>query len=273
MRGNTRKVTEVLGFRRGQLCRRAQHRRGTLRRCPCRWPTGWTSGSRGAGVEYDDVGGLGSWRVGAEYRPTGIVTPARLLEHGRGFALDGGPLQHRGPGPPPISSATRGPETRPAPCAAPNRRQVTREASRQPAARSFGSGRGSPSAPRPARDRSSWPRNWYRLSVSGQPALNTATWAMLNLPECPPGRQQLHPTQWRRHHHLPELRQYPRFRDFGHQYPLRRRHAGRVGASSACGEPGGTSLDAEHRFAGPQGPVRHRPGTPYASGSWRGAAI
>ena len=27
----------------------------------------------GRGVEYDDVGGLGSWRVGAEYRPTGIV--------------------------------------------------------------------------------------------------------------------------------------------------------------------------------------------------------
>ena len=139
----------------------------------------------GRGVEYDDVGGLGSWRVGAEYRPTGIVTLRGSWSTGEGSPS----MKHLystedqdhpyiqcdpGGGPPPRV------------CAAPNRRQVTREASGNPRLDPSEAERLAIGAE--ARQGPFFlAAEWYRLSVSGQPALNTATWAMLNLPECPMG--------------------------------------------------------------------------------------
>ena len=53
----------------------------------------------GRGDDYDDVGGTTSWRLGAEYRPTGLLTLRILLERGRAAALAARSPQLRGPGP------------------------------------------------------------------------------------------------------------------------------------------------------------------------------
>ncbi len=142
----------------------------------------------GRGVEYDDVGGLGSWRVGAEYRPTGIIALRGSWSTGEGSPSmadlystedqDHPYIQcDPGGGPPPRA------------CDAPNRRQVTREASGNP--------RLDPSeverlaiGAEARRGPFFLAAEWYRLSVSGQPALNTATWAMLNLRECEGGARE-----------------------------------------------------------------------------------
>ena len=139
----------------------------------------------GRGVELDDVGGLGSWRVGAEYRATGIVTlrgswsaaegvPSML--HLYATELQGHPyvLCDPGAGPPPRT------------CPAANFRQVTREVKGNPQLDPSDSERLSIGAE--ARKGPFFlAAEWYDLSVSGGPGLNTATWAMLNLDECAEG--------------------------------------------------------------------------------------
>ncbi len=139
----------------------------------------------GRGVEYDDVGGLGSWRLGAEYRATGIVTLRGSWSAGEGppsmedlYATEdqGHPYVQCDPGagPPPRT------------CAASSPRQVTREVSGNPKLDPAKSERLSVGAE--ARKGPFFlSAEWYRLSISRAPGLNTATWAMLNLPECPDG--------------------------------------------------------------------------------------
>ena len=82
----------------------------------------------GRGVELDDVGGLASWRLGAEYRATDIITlrgswstgeSSPSMAHLYSTEVQGHPyvLCDPGAGPPPRT------------CPAPNPRQVTQEIS------------------------------------------------------------------------------------------------------------------------------------------------
>ena len=135
--------------------------------------------------EYDDVGGLRAWRLGAVYRATDIVSlrgswsvadQAPSMYHLHSTAAQDHPYVRCVPesGPPP-----RG-------CDAANYRQVTRQTSGNPdldpsrsQRLSFGAG---------ARKGPFYlVADWYRLATKDLPGRRDATWAMLNHPECPPG--------------------------------------------------------------------------------------
>ncbi len=139
----------------------------------------------GRHVELDDVGGLRSWRLGAEYRPTGIVTlrgswgaaqssPSML--HLYATEVQGHPyvLCDPGAGPPPRT------------CAAPNPRQVTEELAGNPKLEPVEGERLTIGA-EARRGPFFLASEWYRVSSSKGVGLNTATWAMLNLPVCAEG--------------------------------------------------------------------------------------
>ena len=142
----------------------------------------------GRGTELDDAGGLGSWRVGAEYRPTGIVAL-----RGSFSAAEGAPSMlylyateaqthpwvdcDPGAGPPPRT------------CPAPNPRQVTQELSGNPKLDPAKAERLSFGAE--ARQGPFFlAAEWYRLSTSKGVGNNTATHAMLTLPECEGGARE-----------------------------------------------------------------------------------
>ncbi len=136
----------------------------------------------GRATELDDVGGLGSWRVGAEYRPTGIVTL-----RGSFGAAESSPsmsdlyatedqshpyiLCDPGAGPPPRK------------CPKPNVRQVTQELSGNPKLDPVKAERLSFGA-EARRGPFFLAAEWYRVSTSKGVGNNTATHAMLNLPVC-----------------------------------------------------------------------------------------
>ncbi len=135
--------------------------------------------------EYDDVGGLRSWRLGAQYRLSDIVTL-----HGSWSAGDSPPSMHV------LHSTTSQdhpyvrciPESGPPPrtCDTTNYRQVTRLTSSNSALNPSRSQRHSIGA-----ETRQGPfyllADWYRLKTSDLPGRPGATWAMLNHPECPPG--------------------------------------------------------------------------------------
>jgi len=137
----------------------------------------------GRATELDDVGGLRSWRAGAQYRPTGIFTL-----RGSFSAAEGAPsmvhlyateaqthpyiLCDPGAGPPSSRS-----------CPAPNVRQVTQELTGNPKLDPVKGERVSFGAE--ARQGPFFlAAEWYRLSNSKGVGNNTATHAMLNLPIC-----------------------------------------------------------------------------------------
>ncbi len=139
----------------------------------------------GRATQLGDVGGLGSWRAGAEYRPTGIFTlrgsfgaaeGAPSMLHLYATEVQGHPyiLCDPGAGPPPRT------------CQAPNVRQVTQELSGNPKLDPVKGERLALGAE--ARQGPFFlTAEWYRISTSGGVGLNSATWAMLNLPECVEG--------------------------------------------------------------------------------------
>ena len=139
----------------------------------------------GRGAELDDVGRLESWRLGTEYRATDVVTlrgswstgeSAPAMVYLYSTEVQGHPyvLCDPGAGPPPRT------------CAAPNPRQVTQELLRNPNLDPVKAERLSFGAE--AREGPFFlGGEWYRLSTSDGVGLNTATWAMLNLPECAAG--------------------------------------------------------------------------------------
>ena len=137
----------------------------------------------GRAVELDDVGGLGSWRVGAEYRPTRIITlrasgstaeGAPSMAHLYATEAQGHPYILCDPGGGPPSSRS---------CPTPNVRQVTEELSGNPKldpekAERLAFGAEARQGP------FFLAAEWYRLSTSKGVGNNTATHAMLTLPEC-----------------------------------------------------------------------------------------
>ncbi len=136
----------------------------------------------GRATELDDVGGLGSWRAGAEYRPTGIFTlrgsfsaAERSPSMSDLYATEaqGHPyiLCDPGAGPPPRT------------CPAPNVRQVTQELTGNPNLDPVKAERLAFGA-EARRGPFFLAAEWYRLSNSKGVGTNTATHAMLTLPEC-----------------------------------------------------------------------------------------
>ena len=135
--------------------------------------------------EYDDVGGLRAWRLGAEYRPTDIVTlrgswstgdQAPSMHHLHSTAAQDHPYVRCVPesGPPPRR------------CDKADYRQVTRQTSGSPELKPSGSERRSVGA-EARRGPFYLVADWYWLTTSDLPGQNDATWSMLNYPECPPG--------------------------------------------------------------------------------------
>ena len=136
----------------------------------------------GRATELDDVGGLGSWRVGAEYRPPGI-----LALRGSFSAAEGAPsmthlyaTEAQGH---PYVLCDPGAGLPPRTCPEPNVLQVAQELS------------GNPKLDPVKADRLAFgaearqgpfflAAEWYRLSNSKGVGNNTATHAMLNLPVC-----------------------------------------------------------------------------------------
>ena len=135
--------------------------------------------------EYDDVGRLHAWRLGAEYRPSDIVTLRGSLSSG-----DEAPSMHHL-----HSTAAQDhpyvrcvPESGPPPrtCDTSNYRQVTRSTSGNPELKPSGSERRTIGA-EARRGPFYLVADWYWLTTSDLPGQNDATWAILNHPECPPG--------------------------------------------------------------------------------------
>ena len=135
--------------------------------------------------EYDDVGGLRAWRLGAEYRPTDIVTlrgswstgdQAPSMHHLHSTAAQDHPYVRCVPesGPPPRT------------CDTADYRQVTRRTSGSPELEPSRSDRRSVGA-EARRGPFYLVADWYWLTTSDLPGQHDATWSMLNRPECPPG--------------------------------------------------------------------------------------
>ena len=135
--------------------------------------------------EYDDVGGLRAWRLGAEYRPSDMVTL-----RGSWSAGDEAPSMYYLHS----TAAQDHPYVRcvpesglpPRKCDTPNYRQVTRSTSGNPELEPSRSHRRSIGA-EARRGPFYLVADWYWLTTSDLPGQNDATWAMLNHPECPPG--------------------------------------------------------------------------------------
>ena len=133
--------------------------------------------------DYDDVGGIASWRLGAEYRPTDIITLRGSWSAGERapslFYLHAYDLQDHpyvecdpGTGPPPRECMGRL-----------NPRQVTRETAGNPELDPSNTDRFAVGAE--ARKGPLFLNvEWYRLSRSDRPGQNSADWAMRNLDEC-----------------------------------------------------------------------------------------
>ena len=136
----------------------------------------------GRADDYDDVGGTRSWRLGAEYRPTGLITLRSSWSAGERapsmLDLHSSEVQTH-----PYIDCDPGTGPAPRSCPQPNPRQVTRVT------------RGNPDLDPSDTERLAIGAEyrkrpyfvgveWYRLSRSGLPGQNSADWAMQNLDEC-----------------------------------------------------------------------------------------
>ena len=136
----------------------------------------------GRGDDYDDVGGMKSWRIGAEYRPTGLLTLRTSWSAGDRapslLALHSSEYQSH-----PYIECDPGLGSPPRTCTKTNPLQVTRETSGNPDLDPSDAERFSIGAEVRKRP---WFAGveWYRLSRSGLPGLNSADWAMRNLDIC-----------------------------------------------------------------------------------------
>ena len=136
----------------------------------------------GRADDYDDVGGTKSWRLGAEYRPTDLLTLRTSWSAGGRapslLALHSSEVQDH-----PYIDCDPGFGSPPRSCTGTNPRQVTRVTEGNPDLDPSDAERfaiGAEVRKRP------WFAGveWYRLSRSGLPGLNSADWAMQNLDIC-----------------------------------------------------------------------------------------
>ena len=136
----------------------------------------------GRGDDYDDVGGMKSWRFGAEYRPTDLLSLRTSFSAGDRapslLDLHSSKVQSH-----PYIDCDPGAGSPPRTCTETNPRQVTRETSGNPDldpsdAERFAIGAEVHKRPFFAGI------EWYRLSRSGLPGQNSADWAMQNLDIC-----------------------------------------------------------------------------------------
>ena len=135
--------------------------------------------------DYNDIGELRAWRLGAEYHHSDAVKLRASLSKG-----DGAPSMHHlhstesqthpyvlcipASGPPPRT------------CNRINFRQVERRTSGNPALNPSDSKRHSIGFEN-RKGPFYFVVDWYRLTTSDLPGQHNATWAILNYPECPPG--------------------------------------------------------------------------------------
>ena len=139
----------------------------------------------GRGDDADDVGGMQSLRLGAEYRPTGIVTLRSFLSTGETpppmLYLHSTELQDH-----PYVECDPGAGSPPRSCTELNPRQVTRVTAGNPELDPADNERIAIGA-EARRGPYFAGVEWYRLSRSGLPGQNTADWAMQHLEECADG--------------------------------------------------------------------------------------
>ncbi len=185
--GMTHSVTDMLGS--GGVSYEGE-RKSTAAFAEVSLPVADRIDLRAAGrrVETDDVGELRSWRLGGEYRLTDIFTVrgswsaaegAPSMFHLHATEAQGHPYIQCDPGagPPPRQ------------CPATNVRQVTQELTGNPRLDPAEGKRLSFGA-EARRGPFFLASEWYRVSTSKGVELNTATWAMLNLPECADGARE-----------------------------------------------------------------------------------
>ena len=136
----------------------------------------------GRGDDYDDVGGMKSWRFGAEYRATDLITVRTSWSAGERapslLDLHSSEVQDH-----PYIECDPGLGSPPRSCTGTNPRQVTRVTSGNPDLDPSDTERFSIGAEVRKRP---WFASveWYRLSRSGLPGQNSADWAMRNLDIC-----------------------------------------------------------------------------------------
>ena len=139
----------------------------------------------GRGDEYDDVGGMRSWRLGAEYRASDMVTLRSAFSAGEQapsfLALNAYDYQDH-----PYVDCDPGAGSPPRSCTEINPRQVTRVTSGNPDLDPLDAERLSIGA-EARRGPFFADVEWYRHSRSGGPGRNSADWAMQNLPVCAGG--------------------------------------------------------------------------------------
>ena len=136
----------------------------------------------GRGDEYDDVGGTTSWRLGADYRPSDVVTLRSSFSAGERapslLALNAFDYQDH-----PYVDCDPGIGSPPRSCTEQNPRQVMRVTTGNPELSPSDVDRFTIGA-EARRGPFFVDVEWYRHSLSGGTGRNTANWAMQNLPEC-----------------------------------------------------------------------------------------
>jgi len=136
----------------------------------------------GRGDDYDDVGGMQSWRLGADYRASDVVTLRSSWSAGDRapsmLALHAFDYQDH-----PYIECDPGPGSPPRTCTELNPRQVTRVTEGNPELDPSDTARLAVGA-EARRGPYFLDVELYRLSRSGLPGRNSADWAMQNLDEC-----------------------------------------------------------------------------------------
>ncbi len=136
----------------------------------------------GRADDYDDIGGLGAWRLGTEYRPSDAITlhsswstgdrPPSML-----YLYSSGSQDH------PYIDCDPGTGNPPRTCTQQNPHQVTRVTAGNPELEPADNGRLAIGA-ETRKGALSLDVEWYQLSHSRLPGQNSANWAMRNLNEC-----------------------------------------------------------------------------------------
>ena len=134
--------------------------------------------------EYDDVGRLTSWNLGAEYRPHGIIALRSSLSAGQSapsmLHLHSTESQDH----PYVECIPDWNDDPPRPCVGLNSRQVTREITSNPKLGPSDTKRFSVGA-EARTSRNALSVEWYRLLRDNLVELNDADWVLRNFEECP----------------------------------------------------------------------------------------